>query len=292
MANAAPLAVADRPADPATRSFVNQMVAGYHLGEQLGMGGHCRIFRGRGPGGVERAIKIIKDDLVDGSSARLALERERRALAALARIPGLPRLLGSGVLRGQPALILELLPGRALHLALVGLAPARRHEIFVAAVSLVARVHAAGWIHGDLKPENLLLADDGSLSLVDFGNALPRSRPWWSRFWPQRRQIIAGSPTYLSPERIQGHPPSAAADVYALGICGHVILTGQPPFAHEDTRARMRAAVREGARSITTRISRLPKAAAGAIDQSLDRDPSRRPADAGELLTLLHARQA
>ncbi|KAB2390357.1 serine/threonine-protein kinase [Actinomadura montaniterrae] len=126
-------------------------------------------------------------------------------------------------------LIMELVPGRNLSAVLHEQgppAPSQVADLGAQAARALAAAHAAGVVHGDVKPANLLLTDDGVLKLTDFGIAR-RLGPVASGH-PAR--AVLGTAGYLAPELALGHPPSRASDLYALGCVLYELSTGQRPF--------------------------------------------------------------
>lgn len=180
----------------------------------LARGGTAELFAGRA-GGDRVVVKLARDDRA-GAAAALAAEAE--ILEVLARVdPGLaPRLVGRIRLRGRDALVLE-------HLARLTLRAAKASGLAAAAAvaAAVARIHAAGVVHGDLTPDNLLI-DDAGVRPIDFGTAA----------------VIGGALAplatvgYAAPERqVAGCAADPAVDVYALGVLCFELITGAAPFA-------------------------------------------------------------
>ena len=105
-------------------------------------------------------------------------------------------------------------------------------------------VHAAGVVHCDVKPANLLLDGDGRLTLIDFGIAestvgAPPAHP------ARRRGDIVGSPAYLAPELVEGGTPAPASDLWSLGATLFTAVEGRPPFLHDDPVATLAAVLDE-----------------------------------------------
>jgi tRNA A-37 threonylcarbamoyl transferase component Bud32/ActR/RegA family two-component response regulator len=151
------------------------------------------------------------------------------------------------------------------------------------AEALVA-VHAAGLVHRDLKPSNVMLRADDSLALIDFGLARPALRD----SDVTARNVRVGSPSYMSPEQIEGLPPDHRCDLYALGILFHELLTGALPFQAETVPAIL-------ALHLRARPPRLPPHYARyqpLVDDLLAKRPPDRPASAVAFLEALAAASA
>lgn len=150
-----------------------------------------------------------------------ALHAEARALAALDD-PRIVRLVDFGPWRDRAFLAMELVDGSTLRAWLE--ARPSHDEVLRALAELgraIEEVHRGGYVHGDLKPANVLVTRDGELRLLDFGLA---SRS-------DRARSRAGTPAYLAPEVFDGHPSSAASDRFAFAVIVFEALAKRRPFA-------------------------------------------------------------
>jgi len=198
----------------------------YRLEAEVGEGGFARVFRASAPGQPPIAVKLLHDP--DAAAARATLDREMRALTFL-RHPGIVRLLDVGRSAGQPVLLLEWIEGDTLRAALDRgpLPPRQAVTVALGLLDALAHAHAAGVVHRDVKPSNVILKPDGSPVLVDFGVACTRDE----NEGPLRRLgLAAGHLAYLAPERIKGELDGPAADVYSIGVILFETLTGRRPF--------------------------------------------------------------
>ena len=208
------------------------------LAESLGSGstgsvqrGRLRRPFGRWPAGAEVAVKTLHAAHA-ADAARKAAWRAEALIGARELHPGLVRVLWAGALERGPTLVMELVPGASLadlqvELAANG-APLGESEVRAIGARLaeaLASLHAAGWVHGDVKPENVRRAADGAPVLVDLGFARTLEGP------PADQEADPGTVFYLSPERARGARATPAADVYALGVALYELATGAHPFA-------------------------------------------------------------
>ncbi len=158
-----------------------------------------------------------------------ALAAEARVLAAL-RHPNIVQVYDLTTIEGEPYLVLEFIDGQSVRELLEkGSIPPKeavRHARAVAAALTYA--HAAGVVHNDVKPENILVVKGGAALLTDFGVA---SSPQAATLLPGEAESIVGSLPYIAPEVIQGAAPGAQSDLYALAATLYEMLSGAPPFA-------------------------------------------------------------
>lgn len=177
-------------------------------------------------------------------------------------------------------LAMEHLPGGDLALRMhEGLAPGEALPLFAQAVQAVAELHRAGFVHRDIKPANFLLRADGSVVLADFGLAVPCGRVATAH----EPGAITGTPRYVAPEQLQGGAASPAADVYALGVLLHEMLSGRPPFCGVTLMEVL-------SQHLVAPVPRLPAHAAALqplVDRMLAKEAASRPRDADAVLGLL-----
>ncbi len=219
---------------------------------ELGRGGSARVVEAVDVSGARVAVKLVAE------RAAADHRREQLALAALEGVAGVARLLAAGRCPAGRYLVLERVPGRSLQarVALGGPAPDLVGPVAVQLLAVLARIEAAGIVHGDVKPANVVLTPSGHPVLVDFGSSRRLGHPV-----AESGRCTPGTPEHLPPERLAGGPPTPAADRYGLGALLWVLATGGPP----PLRADRAAAGLDLAPVLRTLLSRL-----------LDPDPRRR----------------
>jgi hypothetical protein len=231
--------------------------------------------------GARAALKVAAAGSA-GAAAQLA--REIEALRAVGP-PAAPALLAEGRLDdGTPFLAMERLDlpplSDALDRAAGPLGPAEAAARALAIAEALARVHAAGLAHGDVKPENVLFAPGGA-RLLDFGLAAPLDGPA-----PAREQgAFAGTAEYMSPEQVAGRPPDARSDAYAAGAVLYEMLTARPPFV--GPAAEVRLAHLDRRPRPPSELAPVPPDLEAIVLRCLAKDPADRFASAAELARAL-----
>jgi len=203
-----------------------QRFGNYRLLQLLGRGGFAEVYLGEHIYlNTRAALKVLPTPL-DEQEAR-AFQREAHMLASLIH-QHIVRVLDFGIQGETPFLVLDYAPGGTLR---------KRHPrgerlLLATVVNYVSQVasalqyaHSQHLIHRDVKPENILLGRDGELLLADFGIAVLTQS-----VRSVQTQTIVGTPTYMAPEQLQGHP-CQASDQYALGVLAYEWLCGNPPFS-------------------------------------------------------------
>lgn len=228
--------MADDPAlDPYAAIRPGRYFSRYHIEDEVGSGTFARVYRARDLQ-LDRpvALKVFKPECPVTPSVALA---EARAAAALNH-PNVCTIYTVDDTAGVPIIAMEYIPGRSIgQLAGGDLA----HESLLALARQLAAgmaaAHGAGIVHGDLKPENVMVADDGLVKILDFGLARRlRGKPpavsddTAELGLAEMGQGIFGTPRYLAPEQVRGEPASQASDVFSLGVILYELATGRTAF--------------------------------------------------------------
>ncbi|MEU5081393.1 MULTISPECIES: serine/threonine-protein kinase [Streptomyces] len=221
----------------------------YTANQILGRGSAGTVWLGEGPGGPV-AIKLLREDLASDQELVGRFVQERTALLGLEhpRIVTVRDLVVDG---NDLALVMDLVRGTDLRTRLERerrLAPEAAVAIVADVADALAAAHAAGVVHRDVKPENVLLDMQGPLGpggahpalLTDFGVAKLIDSPRRTR-----ATKIIGTPDYLAPEIVEGLPPRAAVDIYALATVLYELLAGFTPFGGGHPGAVLRRHVTE-----------------------------------------------
>jgi beta-lactam-binding protein with PASTA domain/tRNA A-37 threonylcarbamoyl transferase component Bud32 len=229
------------------------------------------------------AIKIMHGHLADDNAFRSRFIQEARSAARLAH-PNVVNVFDQGQDADIAYLVMEHLPGITLRDLLKDygrLTPEQTMDILEAVLSGLAAAHKAGIVHRDVKPENVLLADDGRIKIGDFGLARAVNNN------TATGQALLGTVAYLSPELVTRGVADARSDIYALGIMTYEMLTGEQPYVGE---APMQVAYQHANDTVP-----MPSLVAPGVPDQLDqlvtwataRDPEERPRDARVMLDQL-----
>jgi serine/threonine-protein kinase len=227
------------------------------------------------------AVKVMHAHLSDDPDTVARFEREARSAARLSS-PEIVSIFDQGSDAGRAYLVMEYVPGINLRVLLRDrgrLTPGEALAVMDHVTSALATAHAAGLVHRDVKPENVLVTADGRVKLADFGLA----RAVAGSTVTTTGSVLLGTATYLAPEQFLHGTADARSDVYAAGILFYELLTGVPPYAADNPNALLQRHVSED----IAPPSRAVKGIAPQIDAlttwAASRDPQERPADAGEL---------
>ena len=201
-------------------------VAGYQLRARLGAGGMGRVYLAFTRGGRPVAIKVVRAEFGDDEDFR---DRFRQEVLAAQRVHGLytAQVLDADPDARQPWLATAYVPGMSLRRAVTDHGPLPEESVFLLVAGIaeaLQAIHAAGIVHRDLTPSNVILAADGP-RVIDFGIARAAAAPALTR-----SGIRVGSPRFMAPEQARGQPTTPPVDVFALGSLATYAAAGRPPF--------------------------------------------------------------
>ncbi len=256
-----------------------RLVGPYRLVGQLGSGGMGRVFLGMSVGGRPVAVKIIRAELAADPEFRSRFSRE---VAAARRVNGLftALVVDADVDAPVPWLATAYVPGLSLAETVKERGPLSARSVLSLAAGLaegLSAIHAAGVVHGDLKPSNVLLAEDGP-RVIDFGISRAAGA---APVTPTG--LVVGSPGFMSPEQALGKEIGPLSDVFSLGAVLAFAATGERPFG-TGSPVELLDRVIHGSPSLET----VPAEVRPLVLRCLDKDPSQRPT-AADLLAEMGA---
>ncbi|WP_309105047.1 serine/threonine protein kinase [Microbacterium sp.] len=215
----------------------------YELQSRIAIGGMGEVWEATDHViGRTVAIKILKDEYM-GDPGFLERFRAEARHAALVNHEGIASVFDYGEENGSAYLVMELVPGEALSTILErdgALSADKTLDIVAQTASALQAAHAAGLVHRDIKPGNLLITPDGRVKITDFGIARIADQVPLTATGQ-----VMGTVQYLSPEQASGHPASPATDTYSLGIVAYECLAGRRPFTGESQVAIAMAQINE-----------------------------------------------
>jgi eukaryotic-like serine/threonine-protein kinase len=263
-----------------------QVLAGtYEIGDLLGQGGMGQVFaavdRTRGCDVAIKTTWARKD--------RDTLANEARVLAALQH-PGIVRFHGLETDGDCTFIVMERLRGSNLQSEMALWDPQARPidrivDCLIAVCGTLETIHASGYAHRDLKPQNVVLADGAQPVIIDFGLAVHRDEL-------DGDLRMAGSPHYIAPESIASSVSKDHVhliDIYALGVLAFEVITGRPPFRHCVLRKILDMHLHERAPRLAQHVASVPEALEQLVAAMMDKNPRNRPQSAREVAERLRA---
>jgi len=236
------------------------------------------------------AVKVLAAaDLAPQDAERL--ENEARAAAALPDTPHLATVHDFGHDGGSVFVVMEPVAGRSLDevLATDGVpGPARATDWARQVCAGLETAHAAGLVHGDIKPANLVLADDGSVRILDLGSAWLHPAQGLERLGGANTAL--GSVPWMSPEQVRGDGDvDHRSDLYSVGCLLYQLLTGSTPFGHLEATVQFGAHLRATPTAPSRHRAGIPAGLDELVLRLLAKSPGERPGSAGEVAAFLGA---
>lgn len=259
----------------------------YRIGDLIDRGGMARVYQALDLR-LDRivAVKVMRADLGDDEQFAARFVREARSAAGLSH-PNVVAVYDQGEDDGTVFLAMEYVPGRTLRHAIsesAPMPPARALALLEPVVSALAAAHRSGLMHRDVKPENVLLADDGRVKVADFGLAKAISADTSHT----ATGILIGTVSYVAPELVVHGKGDARADVYAVGVILSELLTGRKPHQGESPIQVAYKHVHEDVPPPSRDVPSIPPYVDALVARATARDVTQRPADAGVLLRHVH----
>ncbi|WP_030450305.1 serine/threonine-protein kinase [Herbidospora cretacea] len=244
----------------------------YHLIEPIGRGGMGIVWRAHDEL-LDRAVAVkeVRYDSAMGDELPELNRRTMREARAAGRLTHPNVVVVHDVIEedGRPWIIMQLVESRSLGQVIRQdgpLTPKRATEIGLQILDALRAAHAQGVLHRDVKPENVLLADDGRVVLTDFGIARVETDSTMTRTG------LVGTPAFIAPERLRGGPAQRESDLWSLGATLYAAVEGRPPHDKGMAMATMHAVLTEPPDPAKNAGSLRP-----VLDRLLEKDPATRP---------------
>lgn len=243
---------------------MNKMIAKrYMIVKHIGQGGMADVYVAVDTLlNREVAVKVLRGELSNDPVALLRFQREANASTALSH-PNIVDIYDVGEENGYHYIVMEYVRGKDLKQLIAQRGALCKEEavaIMKQLVSAVAEAHRRNIIHRDIKPQNVLIKDDGTLKVVDFGIALAQDALQLTQ-----SDSVMGSVHYLAPEVARGEAATRQSDIYSLGIVFYELLSGEVPFHGEQAVQIAMKHMREEIPSIRALNPQLPQAVENVI---------------------------
>jgi serine/threonine-protein kinase len=259
----------------------------YRVATKIATGGTSTVYRGLDTR-LDRPVALkVMDSRYSGDQQFLTrFQLEARSVARL-KDPGLVAVYDQGLDARHPFLVMELVEGGTLRELLAERGPMPPHAVAAVlrpVLGGLAAAHRAGLVHRDVKPENVLISDEGEVKIVDFGLVRAVAEAGITS-----TSVILGTAAYLSPEQVKDGNAGPRSDVYAAGIVAYELLTGQTPFSGDTALSVAYQRLDTDVPPPSSVISGVPSQFDELVQRATARDPAGRYADAHDMGAALDA---
>jgi serine/threonine protein kinase len=270
---------------------IGSQIGEYSVDAVIGEGGMGKVYTATGPDGGRVALKLVKDDYARDETFRRRFYREAR-IAQTVQHPNVVPVLDLGEHEGLPYMAQRYIEGpdgagMSLDDKLKRDGPldvATAVQVCTDVAAGLEALWAAGMVHRDVKPANILLDEDGRCYITDFGLA----KDTQGSLLTLPGQAL-GSMDYMAPEQIRGEPVTAATDIYALGCVMYECMCGRPPFAEVQGMRILWAHLQDPPPDPRSVRADIPEQFSNTLLVALEKDAAKRPQTAGEYARMLAA---
>jgi len=265
--------------------MIGKTLAHYKILEKIGSGGMGDVYLAEDTT-LDRkvALKILPPELAESEERRARFQREAKAIAALDH-PNIVQVFSVEEADGIHFITMQLVHGKTLTELLPknGFPLNKFFEIGIPLADAVAAAHQEGITHRDLKPDNMMVGEDGRIKVLDFGLAKPirgfvGAAPQ-SELPTQAKTeagLIVRTVNYMSPEQATGKAVDPRSDIFSLGIVFYEMLTGARPFTGDTPGEVLSSIVKDSAASVKETNEDVPRELSKIVQRCLAKDPSRR----------------
>jgi len=258
-----------------------QLSGRYRLDAQIGAGGMSTVYRAFDQTLERRvAIKLMHREIASHSDQLERFRREARAVAQLSH-PHIVGVIDAGEDQGRPYIVFEYVEGETLKERIRRMGRLPMEEAIAYAIEIARALgfaHSRQIVHRDVKPQNVLIDEEGSAKVTDFGIARTLDQEGLTA-----DGRVLGTTDYVSPEQALGHDVNGQSDIYSLGVVLYEMLTGDVPFHGENQVSVAMKHVREDMPDLQSRRPEASATLAAVLDRMTDKDLRRRYPDADTL---------
>ncbi|NNF07329.1 MAG: protein kinase [Candidatus Eisenbacteria bacterium] len=266
--------------------MIGTTLANYKILSKLGEGGMGTVYLAEDQRlGRQVALKVVPPETSNDPERLARFEREARVVAGLNH-PNIVVLHSVETVEGTTFITMEYVDGKPLtaHLRPEGLALSQVLTIATPLADAIASAHKQGVTHRDLKPDNIMINDEGRVKVLDFGLAKLVEADQGGDFdvtmdagnLATSEGMVLGTPAYMSPEQAEGKPVDHRTDIFALGIILYQMVTGKRPFEGDTRMSTLTAVIRDDPQPVTELVGGLPTHLGRVIQRCLAKDPDRR----------------
>ncbi len=270
-----------------------EMLGRYSIVGKIGEGGMGQVWRAIDTSlDREVAVKLLPERWARDAERLSQFRREARIVASLNH-PNIVTIHAVEEVEGLPFIVMEMVLGTSLResMTAAGMPLSRLLDYAIPIAGALAAAHARGVTHRDLKPENVMVTADGRIKILDFGLAKKAPRVVEMNLQSETgtafREVVSGTPPYMSPEQIRGEATGPASDVFSLGILLHEMAIGSRPFPGSSMLEVVSSILRDAPPAPSSIRKELPGEFDALVAACLEKDSQRRPADAGPVLQRL-----
>ncbi len=262
--------------------MIANTLAHYKILEKIGSGGMGDVYLAEDTKlGRKVALKVLPPELAESEERRARFKREAKALAALDH-PNIVQVFSVEEAEGVHFITMQLVKGKTLAelIPKKGLPLDKFFEIAIPLVEAVAAAHQTEITHRDLKPDNVMMGDDGRIRVLDFGLAKPAGGFAVESEGPTAAKTnegaIVGTVNYMSPEQAQGQPVDTRSDIFSLGIIFYEMIAGRRPFGGDNPASVLSSIIKDDPQSLAKLATELPRDLVKIVRRCLVKDPTRR----------------
>jgi len=237
------------------------------------------------------AMKLLLPEKQDDKELRKQIAHEAYVGKQLAH-PNIIKIIAIGTSEKAPYYVMEYFPAGSLKIRLIrkqfDFIKERVHSILKQAAIGMAYMNASGWVHRDVKPDNMLVNSAGELRIIDFALALRVEKPGGLFKLFRRKPVVQGTYSYMSPEQIRGEPLDGRADIYSYAASAYELTTNRPPFRGSSMSDLLQKQIMEKATSPQVYNADLTDEFSSLILKCLSKKREDRPESFHEVLKVLN----